>query len=1014
MSRWQIAVLLCPMAIAVSTAQTGVTQKTPGKAATSPRSASQISPALDARQLPPGGFWIRKPKPDGSGETWTYNFTIADDQQNARQSLTAQPNGRISSFLSRPLDGAAKAGNSSASGGEAPGSLLGLSGDSAPRTSIGPMTVPERGTTLFSVGTTQARSNKVSEPASNYGSSNTSSNFDAVGSPPVGGLIQRRFILDTDPRQPSTASAESWFEFWLDATDGAVSPAEIASMDVSRQRGWVRVDEPAAALLRSRGIPYRRINLGSLAGIPAGSLGMTVGAGFSPAVAHLPSSFPLASATAGRPGVSAFDINFEDQPHGGQASSVRFYLKLSHPHLDQINIWLVAGDREAVLWDGRGGSYDAGFDDDPENDSNITLNRVLSKEMRGVSLSGHWTLYISNGDQDAAGALEEFWLVAAARNVDFETESIRAASALDIVAQRAYLKSAAGGGGSEILSPALGQTVYFTLDWQLNGSGAPVAVSERALLDGGVFCSFSATVGVGSYISSCNSGWAVASGTHTLEWDLDYTNVVSETNEGNNTAVAVFTPMGLDIIAQRAYFRTAPQGGGSEVPTPSLGQTVYFTADWQIAGASNAVTSTNRALLDGSTFCSGSSTLGNGAWISWCTNGWTATGGSHTLEWDFDYSNQLAEINENNNSSTTFFTTSGVDLVAQRAYLRTAAGSGIEVSAPSLGQTVYFTVDWLISGANGTLNVPLRMVLDGVTFCTFSSTLASGSWTSWCGTGWVATGGTHTLEWDLDYTNSIPETDENNNTTVASITTAGTDIVAQRAYLRTAAGGGTEITIPTAGQTVYFTVDWLLSGANGTLNVPLRAVLDGGAFCTFTSALASGSWTSWCGSGWVATGGTHTLEWDLNYNNSISEINYTNNRATDVFTITGADIAAQRAYLKTAAGAGSEVTAPALGQTVYFTVDWLLTGASNTLAVPLRALLDGVTFCSDNALLSSGAGQPGVLTAGRQPQARTVWSGTSIIRTLSARQTRTTTPHSSFFQPRREASPSPYRRATGR
>lgn len=107
----------------------------------------------------------------------------------------------------------------------------------------------------------------------------------------------------------------------------------------------------------------------SLAGVRAAGTGMTAEAGTLLASAHLASRLSLATASGDRAGMSAFDINFDNQPQDRQVSSVRLYLKLSHPHLDQIAIWLAVGDREAVLWDGRGGSDAGGFDDGTGNDA---------------------------------------------------------------------------------------------------------------------------------------------------------------------------------------------------------------------------------------------------------------------------------------------------------------------------------------------------------------------------------------------------------------------------------------------------------------------------------------------------------------------------------------------------------------------------------------------------------------------------------------------------------------------
>ena len=98
----------------------------------------------------------------------------------------------------------------------------------------------------------------------------------------------------------------------------------------------------------------------------------------------------------------------------------------------------------------------------------------------------------------------------------------------------------------------------------MNGSGSGITVNQRALLDGSVYCSFSLVVNVQPYSSWCNQGWAVTAGAHTLQWDLDYTGTVAETNENNNSVVKTFSTGSvstLDISALRAYLRTAAAGG---------------------------------------------------------------------------------------------------------------------------------------------------------------------------------------------------------------------------------------------------------------------------------------------------------------------------------------------------------------------------------------------------------------------------------------------------------------------
>ncbi len=238
-----------------------------------------------------------------------------------------------------------------------------------------------------------------------------------------------------------------------------------------------------------------------------------------------------------------------------------------------------------------------------------------------------------------------------------------------------------------------------------------------------------------------------------------------------------------------------------------------------------------------------------------------------------------------------------VDIAAQEAFLRTAPGGGDEVTTPAVGQTVYFHVGFQLTGPAGSVAVSQRALLDGAEFCAFTEDTTPGDWFSWCLDGWTATAGTHTLQWDLDYTNTVAETNENNNSVSTTWTSggptstptpgSGVDIAAQRAFLRTAPGGGDEVTTPAVGQTVYFHVGFQLTGATGSLAISGRARLDGGDFCTFTSDITTGTWTAWCTGGWTATAGTHTLQWDLDYTNQVAETNENNNSAATTWTSGG-------------------------------------------------------------------------------------------------------------------------------
>jgi len=231
-------------------------------------------------------------------------------------------------------------------------------------------------------------------------------------------------------------------------------------------------------------------------------------------------------------------------------------------------------------------------------------------------------------------------------------------SSFDIAVSRAYLMTAVSG-GSPVNSIVAGQLVYAFADWSLSGSTAALTVDIRVLFDGSVICGGPATgqYANGNYSQYCPNGVYATPGVHTITWNFNYDQLLPETNYSNNSIQMTFSPIAgpIDVIAERAFLRTAPQNSGIEVAAPKTGDTVYFHLDWFINGAITPLAFDVRATLDGVTYCSfytGNSLVAAGPWVSWCPQAWTVTPGTHILQWDLDYNNAIAETNERNNSAS--------------------------------------------------------------------------------------------------------------------------------------------------------------------------------------------------------------------------------------------------------------------------------------------------------------------------------------------------------------------------
>ena len=233
----------------------------------------------------------------------------------------------------------------------------------------------------------------------------------------------------------------------------------------------------------------------------------------------------------------------------------------------------------------------------------------------------------------------------------------------------------------------------------------------------------------------------------------------------------------VDLEAVHASLRTAANGG-DQVAAPAPGQHVYFHVDYQVSGSGPSFVARVSARIDGEDWCPGDLPFDpETGGVLYCLDEWVATEGTHTLRWELDANDTVAETDESNNAVEIVFTT-GRDLEAGRASLRTAPeGRGDEVAAPALGQLVYFHVDFGVAGTGAEFDAEIRALIDGEEQCAGPIPFVPGeSDAIWCPDAWMATAGTHTLRWELDYTGAVAETNEENNHAVRTFTTSGVSV----------------------------------------------------------------------------------------------------------------------------------------------------------------------------------------------------------------------------------------------
>lgn len=236
-----------------------------------------------------------------------------------------------------------------------------------------------------------------------------------------------------------------------------------------------------------------------------------------------------------------------------------------------------------------------------------------------------------------------------------------------------------------------------------------------------------------------------------------------------------------------------------------------------------------------------------------------------------------------------------VDLQAESAYLLTGINSGSEVTMPAFGQEVYLHVDYGVVGGTASFMAVVRALIDGVEHC--SGTLEFSPNTEqviWCPVPFTATAGTHTLRWELDSQNQVSESNENNNSVEFTFTTAPVgshDLEGIAAYLLTEPNAGDEVEVPTPGQEVYLHFDYRVGGAGEPFIASVAATLDGEPYCDGPIEFTPGiDGVVWCPTPFAATVGTHTLEWEIDSEEAISETDEINNFASLTFFVGGSGL----------------------------------------------------------------------------------------------------------------------------
>ncbi len=112
-------------------------------------------------------------------------------------------------------------------------------------------------------------------------------------------------------------------------------------------------------------------------------------------------------------GTATTSITIDSAPPGATVSRLAYSINVQHTYPADLVITLVSADQNAVqIWNGNGGTDDAGFDDDAEADEDIELyNRDATSAFQGALVNQQWTLIVSDCESVDIGFIDSFELV---------------------------------------------------------------------------------------------------------------------------------------------------------------------------------------------------------------------------------------------------------------------------------------------------------------------------------------------------------------------------------------------------------------------------------------------------------------------------------------------------------------------------------------------------------------------------------------------------------------------------
>ena len=400
------------------------------------------------------------------------------------------------------------------------------------------------------------------------------------------------------------------------------------------------------------------------------------------------------------------------------------------------------------------------------------------------------------------------------------------------------------------VNPGAGDNITFTVKIKNQGSGR--AASSRAVsYINNRFISYMNIPEINADTeATATFNWVATGGTHMMEIIADYDRLLNENNTDNNNTYIYITIAPPDLIISNINW--IPEN-------PTIDETVTFIITVKNQGGGRALNFHVACFMDDILLTSELiAQLDAGASVNMTCN-WKVLNGRHTFKAIANYNNYIIESDKTNNENSILFAPKLPDLII----------TSVIWSPPDMpaGNNVIFNINIENQGLISAAPSRIAFYVDGaVAGYKDIGQLEVGAATIAQFT-WAASDGSHTINIILDSGNQIVEIDENNNNKVINIPLP--DLIVE------------DITFSPSdariGDTLVITAYIKNQGSSKTENSQIDFYVDGIKIAS-QELLSIGTGESVTKVfNWVAEAGIHTFKITIDANNTVIEINETNN-----------------------------------------------------------------------------------------------------------------------------------------